>query len=240
MQKDDLKKVEKIKLVTHCQSGNEENILKEYLVYKLYNVLTENSFRVRLVEISYINTFKKSKPINSYAFLIEPENILADRTNVTPLDLNNLNQKSIVPEIMDRVAIFNYMIGNTDWSIPNQHNCKIMRQNTISETDLGVLVPYDFDYSGLVNASYAVPTAGLGTKSVRERVYVGICRDEDVFINAMREFSDKKDEFYQVINEFPLLGEKTKKEMIKYLDSFYKGFDNQYSIVKDLLSECKK
>jgi hypothetical protein len=69
---------------------------------------------------------------------------------------------------------------------------------------------------------------------------VGICRDEDVFINALREFSDKKNEFYQVINEFPLLGEKTKKEMIKYLDSFYKGFDNQYSIVKNILSECKK
>jgi len=115
----DIKKIDKIKLVTHCEYGNEENLFKEYLIYKLFNVLTDTSFRVRLVKIEYINTFKKSKPINTYAFFIEPIEMLGARTNSIEVTSINLTQKHIYPEMMDRLAIFNYMIGNTDWSVPN-------------------------------------------------------------------------------------------------------------------------
>ena len=237
-QKSDLTKLDKLKMVTHCRTGNEEYLLKEYLIYKLYNVLTENSFRVRLVKVDYINTAKKSKPIKTYAFLIEPIEILAERTKSTPVNSTNLTQKHIIPEIMDRMAIFNYMIGNTDWSVPNLHNCKIVSGLTLNNSGLGIILPYDFDYSGLVNADYAVPFDGLGLKSVRERRYLGICRSEDVFINALREFTDKKEEFYKVINDFPLLSAKTKRDMIEYLDSFYRGFDKRNTIVYDLISGC--
>ena len=78
-QKTDLSKIEKMKMVTHCEYGNEQNLFKEYIIYKLYNVLTDYSFRVRLIKIEYINTYKKSKPINSYSFFIEPIEMLAER-----------------------------------------------------------------------------------------------------------------------------------------------------------------
>ena len=239
-QQTDLSKIDKIKMVTHCKYGNEDYLLREYLVYKLYNVLTDNSFRVRLVKVDYINTAKKSKPIETYAFLIEPIEILAGRTNSVPVNSLKLSQKNIVPEIMDRMAIFNYMIGNTDWSVPNLHNCKILSGLSVDNPGLGVIVPYDFDYSGLVNADYAVPYEGLDIKSVRERRYVGICRDEEVYTRELKEFLDKKEAFYRVINEFPLLAEKTKKEMIDYLESFYRMFDKRNSIVHDILSGCNK
>lgn len=239
-QKSDLSKIDKLKMVTHCRTGNEEYLLREYLIYKLYNVLTDNSFRVRLVKVDYINTAKKSKPINTYAFLIEPIEILAERTKSTPVNSTNLTQKLIIPEIMDRMAIFNFMIGNTDWSVPNLHNCKVLSGLSINNPGLGIIVPYDFDYSGLVNADYAVPFDGLGLKSVRERRYLGICRSEDVFINALKEFTDKKEEFYKVINDFPLLSTKAKKDMIGYLDNFYSGFDKRNSIVYDLINGCIK
>jgi hypothetical protein len=239
-EKSDLAKIDKLKMVTHCRTGNEDYLLKEYLVYKLYNVLTDNSFRVRLVKVDYINTAKKSKPIETYAFLIEPEEILAARTNSTPVNSTKLSQKNIIPEIMDRMAIFNYMIGNTDWSVPNLHNCKIFSGLTLDNSGLGIIVPYDFDYSGLVNADYAIPYEGLGLKSVRERRYVGICRSEDVFINALTEFTEKKEEFYKAINNFTLLGAKTKKDMIEYLDTFYREFDKRNTIVYNLLGGCNK
>lgn len=140
---------------------------------------------------------------------------------------------------MDRMAIFCYMIGNTDWSVPNQHNCKVLSSMSYSGSNLGVIVPYDFDYSGLVDTDYAVPYEKLGIESVRERLYLGLCRSEDVFINALKEFSDKKEEFYKVINNFTLLSEKERKRMTEYLDSFYAGFDKRNSIVFDLLGECK-
>ena len=237
--KDDLSKLEKVKLVTHCQSGNEDNLFKEYLIYKLYNVLTDSSFRVRLVKIDYINTFKKSKPIRSFAFFIEPLDLLAERINSVPVDVLTLSQKNIIPEMIDRVAIFNYMIGNTDWSVPNQHNCKIMVKMSTDRSDLGMIVPYDFDYSGLVNATYAVPAEGLGIESVRQRLYLGTCRSEDVYLNALKEFAGKKESFYKVIREFQYLDDRTKKDMIRYLDEFYSGFDKRTSIVYSLLNECK-
>jgi hypothetical protein len=236
----DINKIDKIKLVTHCEYGNEENLFKEYLIYKLFNVLTDTSFRVRLVRMEYINTYKKSKPIKTYAFFIEPIEMLGERTNSVEVTSLNLTQKHIYPEMMDRLAIFNYMIGNTDWSVPNQHNVKILSKLTADYSGLGMVVPYDFDYSGLVNASYAVPFEGLGIKSVTERRYVAICRSEEVFIKALKEFQDKKDEFYRVINEFPLLKDRVKKEMINYLDSFYSGFDTRNSVVRDILYGCTK
>lgn len=234
----DLDKIEKLKLVTHCEYGNEANLFKEFLIYKLYSVLTDTSFRVRLVKIAYINTHKKSKPVNTYAFFIEPVEMLAERIKSTEVTSLNLSQKNIIPRMMDRMAIFNYMIGNTDWSVPNQHNCKILSSLNFTNSALGMIVPYDFDYSGLVDATYAIPYEPLGLSSVRERRYVGICRTEDVFINALKEFSEKKEAFYKVINDFRLLDEKEKSKMINYLDSFYEDFDKKNSIVQIILNEC--
>lgn len=236
---EDLKKIEKMKLVTHCQSGNEDILFKEYLIYKLFNVLTDSSFRVRMVKINYINTFKQTKTVSSYAFFIEPLDLLAVRMNSVPVELTTLNQSNMDLEMMDRMAIFNYMIGNTDWSVPNQHNCKILVSREPGKADLGQIVPYDFDYSGLVDASYAIPHESLGIETVRERLYLGLCRTDEQFLKALSEFSEKKQEFYDVIRNFPYLTEKEKKGMIMYLDQFYSGFDKRNSILYYLKRECK-
>jgi hypothetical protein len=235
---DEFSNIDKLKLVTHCKLGNEEYLLKEFLIYKLYNVLTEYGHRVRLARINYINTEKQSKPIRQFAFLIEPLEVLCKRTNSVEVTSMNITQKNIKPEIMDRMAIFNYMIGNTDWSVPIHHNIIILSQGNSPRPDLGVIIPYDFDYSGLVNTSYAVPFEGLGLKSVLERRYLGVCRSEEIFINALKEFSDKKEEFYKVIAEFPYLKEKTKKQMTNYLDGFFNDFDKRNTISQKLVNEC--
>ena len=213
-------------------------LLKSILIYKLYNVLTDLSFRVRFISVEYLNTYKKSKPINTYAFIIEPLDMLTSRTNTVEEKSPDLSQRNIIRESLDRVAIFSYMIGNTDWSVGGQHNCKVLLPPNVSKPYPGMLVPYDFDYSGLVDADYAVPAENLGLKSVRERHYDGMCRSEDEIINSLREFTEKKEEFYRVINEFHLLSDKEKKEMIGYLDSFYSRFDKRNSIVTDILRDC--
>ena len=187
--------VGKLKLVPVCKAGFEDYVLREYLIYKLYNVLTDISFRVRLLRISYINTFKNSKPLVQYGFVIEPIKLFEKRTKSNELKTAKVTQKSIKPEMMDRFAIFNYMIGNTDWSVPIMHNALVFAQAFSNRPDLGIIVPYDFDYSGFVNAWYAVPFESLPIKSVRERYYLGICRSEEVFRNSLKEFSDKKEEF---------------------------------------------
>jgi len=233
-------RVDKIKMVTHCSAGREDYLLKEYLIYKLYNVLTDYSFRVRLLRVNYINTFKESKPIREFAFVIEPPESLCKRLNAVEVETRmNITQKQIRPEVMDRMAIFQYMIGNTDWTVPIFHNnVLILSQSYPHGQGQGIAVAYDFDYSGLVNAGYAVPADQLKINSVRERRYIGICRSEETFINALKEFADKKEDFYRVINEFQYLSLPQKKQMISYLDGFYRGFDKRNSIVKTLLKEC--
>jgi hypothetical protein len=100
-------------------------------------------------------------------------------------------------------------------------------------------VPYDFDHSGLVNAHYAYPFEELPIESIGDRLYQGICRDEEAFKKAIQEFADKKDEFYGIIEEFPHLTAKSKKEMIDFLNGFYSKFDRRNTIISDMLKTCK-
>jgi hypothetical protein len=121
-------KTDKIKMVTHCSAGGEDYLLREFLVYKIYNILTEYSFRVRLLRVNYINTSKPTKPIQEFAFLIEPVESLGRRTNSGEVETAHVTQRHIRKDIMDRMAIFNYMIGNTDWSVPIRHNTLTIAQ----------------------------------------------------------------------------------------------------------------
>jgi hypothetical protein len=230
--------IDRIKMVSYCKRGYQEEILREYLIYKLYNVLTDYSFKVRLLEVTFINTHRKSKPIKEYCFLLEPLKLLEQRKKIMEVNSEKLTQNNIKPECMDRVAIFNYMIGNTDWSVPIQHNVKIFSQLNFDGNSLGVAIPFDFDYSGLVDAEYAVPFVALPIKSVRERLYLGICRSKSEIQNSLRDFVAKKEEFYRIIQEFPYLSEKSKKQMISYLDGFYSRFDKKNNIINDVLSTC--
>jgi hypothetical protein len=236
--KSDTGRIGKIKVVTHCRYGNEIYLFKEYLVYKLFNILTEYSFRVRLARIDYISSTGKSKTISTYCFLIEPLNNLARRTNLIPVNSTTLSQKNIIPEMMDRVTIFNYMIGNTDWAVTFQHNCKVLTGNFPDKPGVGIAIPYDFDYSGLVDTYYAIPDEALGLESVRQRRYLGLCRPVDEYVKTLKEFVDKKPDFYKLINDFPYLNEKTKKSMVSYLEEFYSGIDKRNTIIQNFLNEC--
>jgi hypothetical protein len=233
-------RIDKIKMVTHCSAGGEEYLLKEFLIYKIFNSLTEYSFRVRLIRVNYINTAKETKPVREFAFLIEPVVTLGNRTNTEEVESANVTQKHIKSDIMDRMAIFNYMIGNTDWSVPIRHNTLVMAGSQYLGLESGIIIPYDFDYSGLVNTSYAVPFDGLGLESVRERRYLGVCRTAEQYKNALKEFLDKKEDIYKIINQFTYLDAKTKKEMIGYLEGFFKGFDKRDTNVNLLLKDCIK
>jgi hypothetical protein len=237
----DLDTISKIKLVTQCGSGkiNEEYLLKEYYAYKLFNVLTDTCFRVRLLTINYIDTQKKRKPIRQYGIFLEPLEMLTTRTNSFPVKSNTLTQKNIFPRIMDRMAIFNYMIGNYDWSVPGQHNVKIIKPISMDPSGLAIAIPYDFDWTGLVDPSYAIPVEETGLKTVRERLYTGVCRNREVFRKDLETFSAKKEQFYRVINESPYLNQRLKKDVTVYLDGFFNQLGGKDYIVDDLLSSCK-
>jgi hypothetical protein len=230
-------------MVPQCSSGKdkEDYVLREYLAYKLFNVMTDTSFRVRLLKVDYIDAEKKKKPVQQFGFFIEPAEMLAARINCVPVKARNLTQKDIIPAIMDRLAIFNFMIGNYDWSVPGLHNVLVIKSLNYDPYGRGISIPHDFDWTGLVNASYAIPAENIGTENVRERIFIGICRSKDVYQKDLDLFLAKKEAFYSVIREFPYVNQKVKKDMIDYLDGFFNQLEGRRDrILYELINSCKK
>lgn len=218
--------VTNMKLVTHCNRGNqfETYLLKEYLAYKLYNVASEMSFKVRLVKIRYTDTGPRGLDEINFGILIEPVAMLAKRLNLTEMEDIVVRQDFVDPYSLDKLALFQYMIGNSDWDLPSLHNVKLFKSNDIS-FGMAYIVPYDFDYSGLVNTHYAAPNTKYNTKFVTERIYMGPCRDDNSLELIQDEFLRKRDEFFKVFEDFEFLDEKRMKPPVKYIESFFDSYN---------------
>ncbi len=232
------------KVVTHCKDPYhfETYLLKEYLAYKLYNQLTDVSFRVRLIKMRYEDKpeagKKPRKPLEKYGFIIEPVGSVAARNNMVDLKNDRLSMKDMDPQQMTLVAMFEFMIGNTDWSIPGRHNMKLLKSMDFDKP-MPFPVPYDFDYSGLVDADYAVPQQGLPITSVRQRFYLGLCLPEK-YTDAVRKlFLQKKKDIFRVVREFPYLDKHDKKQVVQYLNGFYNILEKDSSFRFNIVNNCK-
>lgn len=224
--------IKRIKIVTHCKGSKaySEYVLKEYLCYKMYNIISPVSFRVRLLRMTYVDTGRKNKVSEGWAFMIEPLEMLAERHDAREVKNDNLSTRMMRPMEMDVLALFQYMIGNVDYSIRNRHNVKILGLPGYG-TGGYTPVPYDFDYCGLVNTYYAIPTEDLGIESVRERYYLGPCRNDEVLKSAVDYLNQHREDFIRLVNEFDLLNEKQKANMISYLEEYF-ALASKYKTIK--------
>lgn len=225
-----LSKLGKLKLVIGCgtSSADEQLILKEYLAYKIYNLLTPKSFRVRLVRVSYNDTRGKLRPFSQYAFFLEDDNDMAERNGCEKRDKASFLTESTDRETMTMVAVFEYMISNGDWSVPNNHNTKLIFQK--HEQTVPYVVPYDFDHSGFVNAGYALPAEILETESVTERVYRGFPRTMEELQKVLDVFRKNKDAITSMIMNFSPLASRTRKDAVSYLNEFYTTINNKRDV----------
>ncbi len=209
-----------LKLVTHCKEGAnfEQLILKEYLAYKLYNSITDKSFQVQLVKIKYVDTKSTQPAEEHYGFIIENKKQMADRLDADLEKKSEEPLKGVDAEQYRLFTLFQYMIGNTDWNLSKQHNIKML---SAGDTHGPIPVPYDFDYSGLVDAPYAKPYPTLPIDDVKERFFQFRGKKGTDLSPIFDLFKAKKRELISLCNDFDLLDEKVKREAINYLDSFY-------------------
>jgi len=221
----------KLKLVIGCgTNGNDEQLLiREYLIYKIYNLLEDKSFRVRLVKVNYKDTRSRVKPFTQYAFLIEDDKDMAIRNNCIKKPKVQYLTESTDRALMTKVAVFEYMISNGDWSVPVNHNIKLIFDKH-NEAALPYAVPYDFDHSGFVNASYALPNELLETETVKERVYRGFPRKMEELQETFDIFRAKKDAIMGLINDCTMLQTKAKRELVDYLNEFYKTINDKRQV----------
>lgn len=222
------RKEKELKFVGHCKNSPDffqHYYLQEYLVYKMYSLLTPLSYRVRLVHMTYVDSMKKKDSFSGYGFFIERTKKMAKRNDgkKTPDDLTiTLPQADYDSSTL--VSVFEYMVGNTDWSIRSQHNTKLITFD--SQPGKYFPVPFDFDLVGLIDAHYARPNEEFPIKSVRERFYRGFCKEEKQFNKIFVIFKEKKQEIIALLRDFDLLPEKVRKRNVKYIEEFYKIIDN--------------
>jgi hypothetical protein len=140
---------------------------------------------------------------------------------------------------MTKVAVFEYLISNGDWSVPNNHNTRLIYEKK-NPGALPYVVPYDFDHSGFVNASYALPNELLGTETVTERVYRGFPRSMEELQQTFAIFRDKKQAIMGVINNCTYLQSRSKKEVTEYLEEFYKTINDKKQVQFIFIDNARK
>jgi len=236
----------KIKLVTACMPESnryQQYVFQEYLIYRMFDLLTEKSFKVRLAEISYVDAPDGKETHSGFGFFIEDKARMRKRLGMKKVEHHKVNFSELNAEQLALVSIFQFMIGNVDWSAlqgeigePCCHNGVLAS----GEDNKYFMVPYDFDFTGLINASYAFPNEQLGQRTIRTRVYRGQCELNPLVDSTLQNFHTKKADLYKLISEFELLNQNTMKKTLAYLDSFYRIVENEKKWKAKLVKRCRK
>lgn len=236
-----LQDLEKMKLVSYCKKGTsfQDLILKEYLTYRMYNLLTPCSFRVRLIKMTYVDTGgKNEKEYEGFSFLIEEIDRLALRNDAIEMKTEGVSTNLTATSYADLIAVFNFMISNLDWSIPALHNIKLIKSKDPTQPR-PIPIPYDFDYSGLVNAPYAIPPEQFGFDNVRHRKYWGFCRTAEEMEPTIQLFRDQQPAILGVIDDFPYLSKGAKNDAINFLDEFFQIINDDRRVKSNILGDCR-
>jgi hypothetical protein len=235
---------DKIKLVTDCQSSKsryQQILLKEYLAYKILNVLTDQSFSARLLRVTYIDTDNKNKSRESYAFFIEEKEHIGERIGHELIKIPRTKYNALDPAQSNLVNVYEYFIANTDFSLvagPKDSDC--CHNAVLYQKDGGpiISIPYDFDHAGLIDAPYAAPNPKFKIKTVKTRIYRGRCANNENLDSTFQLFLDKRDAINEVVNGLEGFDDKSRKKMTKFIDDFYKDISTPKNVEKKFFKKC--
>ena len=230
---------DKVKLVTHCRVRErfEQSVLNEYLAYKINNQLTSFSYKVRLAKITYIDSSGRQRPISRYGFFIESREEFEKRNGVSFVETKNLHQEVLDRYQMSLVTIFQYLIGNTDWSVPNRHNIDLYLGDP---QDRLIPVAFDFDFSGVVNAPYAQPQPMLGINKVTDRLYRGFPRSEEEIDTILDLFRCRETLIMTREERLPSVSRGRQTVTKKFLHSFFEEISSQAMVKRIFINGSRK
>jgi len=216
---------DKLKLVMPCQG--DDYVIREYLVYKMYNLITPLSFRARLVKIILNDPQLKSKSNQDFLRSSprrrgsngKPETTWY-RSIACRYDLNWRRPMLFLNMVVFGIPDWQYRLvcTNTDRmlnSLPRWFCNQTLHR------------AYDFDHAGIVNSPYARPAPELKLSSVRQRRFRGICiQDMDYYKNVLAHYQSLKDSIYSLYTSNTLLEKGYVKSTVRYLDEFYRIINN--------------
>jgi hypothetical protein len=236
---------DKLKMVTHCRSKNrnyEQLVLREFLAYRFLNVITDKSFGVRLLQINYVDT-EGAEAMTRFGFVIEDDDAVAARNGMKPVKTGNISGDDLDHRQQNLVSVFQYLIGNTEYSMTIGERDEGCCHNTdlLSATDGPPFTPlaYDFDFAGIVNAPYAQPKPRYKLRNVRQRLYRGACSNNKLLPDTFHRFIDKKDAIYGIVNDLEYLNSKSRRSVTRYLNMFYKSIAKPKSVNAYFIRKCE-
>jgi len=238
-------KQKRLKLVVHCKDSDtfEQYVLREYAIYRLFNIMSPESFKVRLLRVRYMDDDKQIA--QRWGFFIEDIGDLARRMGGKQIEVSRVPDNSLDPEDAARVALFQYMVANADWEMvagPEGedccHNSKLV--GATAEARQGLTpVPYDFDYTGLVDTPYAVPAEAWRITSVRTRYYWGFCDHNSQALRLAADFRAARPQLESEIAAIPGLSDRSRTDMVKFLGGFFNDIATDAQIEKRVLRTCR-
>jgi hypothetical protein len=230
---------DKLKLTTPCSPRErvyEEYVLREYLVYKVYNLLTPFSLRARLARTTYVDTTGRMDSLTLDTFLVEDAEQMAARTGGEPLEVRGARFAEMDALQLGLMGVFLYMIGGTDWSLSGLHNVGMVRKPE------GPVYPftYDFDWTGIVSTEYARSDPRLPIRTVRQRLYRGTCLTAEQWQAVLAIFRQQRAAIYAVYDGFPDLPARYVSDTHRYLDDFYEVIDDPGKVSNELIGRCRR
>jgi hypothetical protein len=241
----------KLKLVTYCNTpaDQEQRIVLEYLAYRLYNLVTPMSYRVRPADVTYRNG-DKDGGLKRFGFLIEDIDDVADRNHRQELKVasKQVSAAQLDARATARAAMLEFMIGNLDWDFlagPAGSDCChnsrfIAAKGATAATATAVVpLPYDFDYSGLVDAPYAVAPEKLRVSGVTDRLYRGYCVSSGEIPSVVEEFRAHRAEMMALIDTEPRLNPRFRAKAARFMEGFFAVLDDPARVQAQIVRRCR-
>lgn len=236
-------KQDKVKLVAHCRDSRSylAAVHREYLAYRVLNLLTDESFRVRLLEVTWVDTDKGDRAETHYGFIIEHKERLGKRIDRQPLEIERTSVRELDATYTNLASLFQLFIANTDFSPiagpPGDtccHNAVLMGRDGAPILP----VPYDFDMSGFVDAPYATPNPRFKLRSVKERKYRGRCVNNRYVPDTVALFNEKRTAIEALIADNAYLNEREKNETLRFVEGFYDIVNDPDKLQRKVIRDC--
>jgi hypothetical protein len=228
-----------IKLGTHCRPDSDEYaeyVIREYLAYRTYNILTNLSLRARLARVTYVDSTGRDKPVTTWGLLIEDEDDAARRNMGNISEIRGRTFSHVDPTSIALVGLFEYFIGNADWSLPALHNIRVIEPLN----QFPRVFAYDFDWSGLVSTRYATPDPRLGIRSVRDRLYRGPCMSPNDLHTLLELFRSKRADILKLYEETKGLDPEYMIFVRNFFADFFRTIENPALVQQAIVSTCRE
>lgn len=229
---------DKLKLVFPCREGRDGYqvlVFREYLAYRMLAILTPVSFRVRLVDLTIHDTSGELDPVRHHGFLIESDEAVAARNRAMISEWERFFPEGMDVDQATTISLFQFMIGNTDWSPVEFHNALLLRDGE----GRYLTVAHDFDFSGLVEAPYATPDPQFPIRDVRERLYRGFCWEGVDHDALRRRFIDARPTLESLWHGMAWLGDGDRQRGLDYLELFYRVIEAPGTWRRQVVEACR-